>query len=210
MLTQVLYTRFKLVGQSRIYTGERRTNGSRPSEWYRLRYDAVAPEAAAKVFLLLFLIAATDSYFPRQCSACEYKQLYGSLEAVVSEFTMASYIYVPQQNPATAANFQSYFDPMQSMTTGMTPMIAQAQLQQQNPVAYNPAGLQPIHQLLLNSATAMTAGRWAMTPSKESIHQPTLCVPLTLPPRVVVSLSIRLSVCLSTVYVYMFMWLWNS
>lgn len=69
---------------------------------------------------------------------------------------MASYIYVPQ-NPA----LQSYYESLQSMATMpasaaaamMTAgQVPQAAVQNTSPAA---GGLQPIHQLLLNS----TAGR---------------------------------------------------
>lgn len=62
---------------------------------------------------------------------------------------MASYIYVPQ-NPA----LQSYYESLQSMAAmpnSAATMMTAGQLQQTG--IPNAAGLQPIHQLLLNSQT---------------------------------------------------------
>lgn len=78
-------------------------------------------------------------------------------ETVVWSLGMASYIYVPQPNPGA---YQSYFESLQSMAAGgVSPamMAAAAQPQSANMAHTAVAGLQPIHQLLLNGAAA--AGR---------------------------------------------------
>ncbi|XP_067928529.1 polypyrimidine tract-binding protein 2-like isoform X3 [Watersipora subatra] len=91
---------------------------------------------------------------------------------------MASYIYVPQQNPPPG--FQPFFDPLQSMAATVPPVIGQPHLShQQTAMAQHPVGLQPIHQLLLSGATVaagrdMTAG--IKRGSEDMLTQPTQMV----------------------------------